>query len=149
MYMSCVLCIKTGERDKTFFCLVVFDFCYTLSSHWKRNILSIRTLKAPCCPREHETFVYSNLFNCFQFVFSYPRHPPKEKKTQNFSSQQCFWAWFRLLLNADVGNATTAVKEFMRVRKERNLFPLWGEEEECEEFSPFFVLQFGELNSIR
>lgn len=121
MYMSCVLCIKTGERDKTFFLprrlrLLLHSFL-TL----KKYLLSNRTLKAPCCPKEHETFVYSNLFNCFQFVFSNPPSPFTEHKTFPLSNAFELDSDIEAAAAVDVvGNATTTttvVREFIRVQK--------------------------------
>lgn len=151
MYMSCVLCIKTGERDKTFFLprrlrLLLHSFL-TL----KKYLLSNRTLKAPCCPKEHETFVYSNLFNCFQFVF--PTHPRHSPNTKLFLSAMllslirscccCCWCCWECDDDDDDGG-----EGIYSSTKDRNLFLLL---EECEEFSWIFMNFFPFLyyNSIR
>lgn len=138
-------------KDKKFSTFAIFTYSHISKIHIFCRIWTYITLKAPSCSQEHETFIYSNLFNCFQFVFfSFTNKPEKTffEKIKVFFSLETMLLWASLISNVCYcwwwvcgdgrGKRRETFFPSRRVWNRKKIYFLW-KCEEWKEFSPFFL----------
>lgn len=132
------------ERDKTFFLpcrlrLLLHSFLTSKKIYFVDSNIEGALLPQRAFMKRSFIVIYLIVFSLF-FPIPSPSTHRTNKKKQNFSSQQCFWAWFRCRSCRWCWECDDGGEGIYASTKERNLFVLRGEEKECEEFSCIFLL---------